>query len=188
MPLDLELRGRVERSLKELEEIAGSLHHVRRLADTQDRSVEELASVSKVMEGVSRQLAAVTASIGEAGGLLESAVTAVKQADPGATIQRVDAVARAVQNLGMRLDTGIELQENSAKQQEHLIGSVEQVSSRFSSSLEETGNSLHKELRGLRDEIAQTKSRVAIATGGAWLAALVALGVLALNLTGSLPN
>lgn len=184
MPLDLELRGRVERSLKELEEITGALHHVRRLADTQHSSVEELAKVSKAMEDVSRQLATVTSNIGETGGVLESAVTAVKQADPGATIQRVDAVARIIQNLGTRLDAGIALQETSAEKQEQLIGAVEQVTARFSFLLEELGNSLQKELLGVREDIAQTKARVSIALGGAWVAALVALGVLAINLMG----
>jgi hypothetical protein len=134
------------------------------------------------MEGVSRQLATVTASIGETGSLLDSAVAAVKQADPGATIQRIDAVARIAHNLGTRLDEGIQLHQSSLEKQEETL---ERSSSSLQSLLEGMDESLRQELRVLREEIAHTKSRVAIALGGAWIAALLALGVLVLHLMGA---
>ncbi|TAK55025.1 MAG: hypothetical protein EPO25_05080 [Gammaproteobacteria bacterium] len=96
MALETELRSRVDQSLRELQEVVGSLHHVKRLADTQHASAEQLSRVASAMETAAGQFGGLLESVGKSSAILVSAVEAVRAADPAVVVSRVDAVGHAV--------------------------------------------------------------------------------------------
>jgi hypothetical protein len=105
MALESELRVRLDDSLAALEEVVGSLHQVNRLADGQQVSVEQLSRVAASMEVAAGQLKGVLQGVGASGTLLQSAVDALKAADPRA------AVDLAVSKLAVRIDATSQLSE-----------------------------------------------------------------------------
>lgn len=181
MGLETELRGRIENSLKELEVIVESLHHVRRLADTQQASAEQLARVAHEMGAVGSRLTSVTERVGETGTILQSAVDAVKNVDARTLIDRIDAVARLVQTAGAGIDSGVTMLHSAKEERGTMQTSITTLIKSFEAGQEVNVVQLGKLERELADNeavarsrIDQLEKRVRVAAGAAWIGAVFA--------------
>ena len=135
MPLDNELNTRLDRSLKELEDVTVSLQHVKRLADTQHASTEHLSNITNAMIGVATQLNAVLASVGQSGSALQSAADLLKTVDVKAGLSQIDlelkassrdlqAVRQEIQSLRLQSDLAVQQGEHNQTELTNLSNAV----------------------------------------------------------------
>ena len=135
MPLDNELNTRLNRSLKELEDVTVSLQHVKRLADTQHASTEHLSNITNAMIGVATQLNAVLASVGQSGSALQSAADLLKTVDVKAGLSQIDlelkassrdlqAVRQEIQSLRLQSDLAVQQGEHNKTELTNLSNTV----------------------------------------------------------------
>jgi hypothetical protein len=181
MGLETELRGRIENSLRELEVIVESLHHVRRLADTQQASAEQLARVAHEMGAVGGRLTSVTERVGETGTILQSAVDAVKNVDARTLIDRIDAVTKMIKTAGAGIDSSVTMLHSAKEERSTIQTSITTVASSIEVAKEANTVELGKLERALaeneavaRGRIEQLVKRVRVAAIAAWTGALFA--------------
>ena len=92
MALEAELRLRVERSVEELDGVIASLQEVRRLADANQASSEQLIRVAGTMTDASEQMRALLQSINQAGTTLIASAETLRAADPAPAIVEMRGV------------------------------------------------------------------------------------------------
>ena len=135
MSLENELNTRLDRSLKELEDVTVSLQHVKRLADTQHASTEHLSNITNAMIGVATQLNAVLASVGQSGSALQSAADLLKTVDVKAGLSQIDlelkassrdlqAVRQEIQSLRLQSDLAVQQGEHNQTELTNLSNAV----------------------------------------------------------------
>lgn len=192
MALEAELRSRVERSLKELEEVVGSLSHVRRLADSQQASVEQLSRVASAMEDAGTQFRALLESVGQSGITLKTAADTLKSADPAPAFEKigalvassrdeVGAVRQAIGLLGTRVDATVQLGEAVRSELATLRSAVGDVPSKIeagaraqASALDRLEKAIAAKVETAGDRVAAVEKRVGTAVTAAWIAAAAA--------------
>jgi methyl-accepting chemotaxis protein len=192
MALEAELRSRVERSLKELEEVVGSLSHVRRLADSQQASAEQLSRVASAMEDAGSQFRALLESVGHSGATLKTAADTLKAADPAPAFEKigalvagsrdeVGAVRQAIGVLGTRVDATVQLGEAARGELTTLRAAVGEVPARIeagaraqASALDRLEKAIAAKVEDAGDRVAAVEKRVGAAIVAAWVAAAVA--------------
>jgi methyl-accepting chemotaxis protein len=192
MALEAELRSRVERSLKELEEISGALQEVRRLADSQRASAEQFARASAAIESTGGQFRALLEGIGQSGAVLQSAVEVVRAADPAPTFEKigalvvnsrdeVGAVRQAIGVLGTRVDATVQLGEAARGELSALRSAVGDVPSKIeagaraqASALDRLEKAIAAKVDAAADRVAAVEKRVVTAVTAAWIAAAAA--------------
>jgi hypothetical protein len=174
MALEAELRSRVEQSLRELEEVVGSLHHVKRLADSQHASTEQLVTVAAAMEDVGAQFRSLLESVGQSGAVLKSAVDAVKAADPAAVIARVEGVGEKVSAIGQRVDAVVQLGEFNRGELGSIRAGVESIPGRVEAAARAQAAAIERMENAVAGKIEALEKRVGTAIMAAWVAAAVA--------------
>lgn len=191
MALDAELRSRVERSLKELEEVVGSLHHVKRLADSQHASAEELSKVVSTMEAAAGQFRALLESVGQSGVVLQSAVDAVRAVDPAAVVSRVDGVGQAVAAVGARVDATVQLGELARGELgtvragvESTPAKIEAASRTQTAAVDRLEKAVLRRIEEAGGRIDSLEKRIGAAITAAWVAAGVAAIAAAVGIFG----
>lgn len=182
MALEAELRSRVDQSLRELEEVVGSLHHVKRLADSEHASAEQLSRVAATMDAAAGQFAALLASVGQCGAVLQSAVEAVRAADPAAVLNRVDAVGQSVAGVGARVDASVQFGEFARGELttvrtvvESTPAKIEAAARAQAAAVERLEKGVATKIEGAGGQIAALEKRVGAAVRAAWVAAGLAL-------------
>jgi uncharacterized protein YoxC len=196
MTLEAELRTRVDRSLKELEEVVGSLHHVKRLADTQQSASDRLSAVAAAMEIAGDRLKGMAETMGQTGPILQAAVDAVRSADPGAVLNRTDELGRSVSALQDRVQGVNQTVMTVGARVEGIVHGVEGVRTSIdplraavdalptkidgavraqASALERLEKSLMPKIEHLDVAVASLEKRVGTAVTAAWVAAGLAL-------------
>jgi len=182
MALEAELRSRVDQSLRELEEVVGSLHYVKRLADSEHASAEQLSRVAATMEAAAGQFKALLASVGQSGAVLQSAVEAVRAADPAAVLDRVDAVGQSVAGVGARVDASVQLGEFARGELTTVRAAVEGTPAKIeaaaraqAAAVERLEKGVAAKIEAAGGQIAALEKRVGTAVMAAWVAAGLAL-------------
>lgn len=182
MALEAELRSRVDQSLRELEEVVGSLHHVKRLADSEHASAEQLSRVAAAMDAAAGQFAALLGSVGQSGAVLQSAVEAVRAADPAAFLNRVDAVGQSVAGVGARVDASVQVGEFVRGELTTVRAVVESTPAKIeaaaraqAAAVERLEKGVATQIEGAGGQIAALEKRVGAAVTAAWVAAGLAL-------------
>jgi uncharacterized protein YoxC len=92
MALEAELRARVEQSVKDLDQVVRSLQEVKRLADVNQASTEQLAKLTVAMDSAGGQIHALLETIGHAGQTLIAGADTLKAADPAPAIAEIKVV------------------------------------------------------------------------------------------------
>jgi uncharacterized protein YoxC len=92
MALEAELRARVEQSVKDLDQVVRSLQEVKRLADVNQASTEQLAKLTVAMDSAGGQIHALLETIGNAGQTLIAGADTLKAADPAPAMAEIKVV------------------------------------------------------------------------------------------------
>ena len=187
MPLDNELNTRLDRSLKELEDVTVSLQHVKRLADTQHASTEHLSNITNAMIGVATQLNAVLASVGQSGSALQSAADLLKTVDVKAGLSQIDlelkassrdlqAVRQEIQSLRLQSDLAVQQGEHNKTELTNLsntvtrsISNAEASRSSLAASVVQLETFVSDKFSGLSNALQALEKRGGISILGTWL-------------------
>ncbi len=187
MPLDNELNTRLDRSLKELEDVTVSLQHVKRLADTQHASTEHLSNITNAMIGVATQLNAVLASVGQSGSALQSAADLLKTVDVKAGLSQIDlelkassrdlqAVRQEIQSLRLQSDLAVQQGEHNQTELTNLsnavngsISNAEASRSSLAASVVQLETFVSDKFSGLSNALQALEKRGGISILGTWL-------------------
>lgn len=127
MALEAELQSRVDRSLKELDGIVVALQEVKRLADSQHMSAEQLSLVAVAMDGASNQFRTLIESVGVSGATLQSAVEIMQATNPATTLDMIAEVQKGVTSLTSLIDSVVQLEESAQRDLETIRASVESI-------------------------------------------------------------
>ncbi|BDD88844.1 hypothetical protein [Desulfofustis limnaeus] len=181
MVLEAELRQRVEQSSKELEEIIDSLQHIKRLADSQQSSTEQLAKVAKLMEEVAKKLGTLQVMAGQSESALQTAVESVKAADWTAIIKQIRAV-------GARLENAVQLGESGKNDLASLKAGLSKVLQKIEAASREQAAAIEKIEKSLEGKFEEAgvrfealEKRIGNAVTAAWVAAVMAAGAAAVG-------
>ena len=187
MPLDNELNTRLDRSLKELEDVTVSLQHVKRLADTQHASTEHLSNITNAMIGVATQLNAVLASVGQSGSALQSAADLLKTVDVKAGLSQIDlelkassrdlqAVRQEIQSLRLQSDLAVQQGEHNQTELTNLsntvngsISNIEASRSSLAASVVQLETFVSDKFSGLSNALQALEKRGGISILVTWL-------------------
>ncbi len=200
MALEQELRSRVDQSLREIQEIIESLSHVKRLADKQSAAVEQMSSVATTLTTVGEQLKALTITVGQTGPVLQSAVDVVKSSDPGAILNRADAISQSVAALdarlgsvGARLEQAVQLGEASRATLDPIRSAVEAAPVRAeaaaraqAAALERLEQSISAKVDAAHHSVEAIKKQLGTTSMAAWVAAALALVAAIVSVVGAL--
>ena len=187
MSLENELNTRLDRSLKELEDVTVSLQHVKRLADTQHASTEHLSNITNAMIGVATQLNAVLASVGQSGSALQSAADLLKTVDVKAGLSQIDlelkassrdlqAVRQEIQSLRLQSDLAVQQGEHNQTELTNLsnavnrsISNAEASRSSLAASVVQLETFVSDKFSGLSNALQALEKRGGISILGTWL-------------------
>ncbi len=92
MALEAEMRARVEQSVKDLDQVVHSLQEVKRLADVNQASTDQLAKLTVAMDSAGGQIHALLETIGHAGQTLIAGADTLKAADPAPAMAEIKVV------------------------------------------------------------------------------------------------
>lgn len=115
MALEEELNRRIEDSVAQLDNIAASLKEVKRLAESNDRSSEQLSSVASELAPVAEEMKSILATLKDASGNLKEGVDAVSAADPKAVLTGLDAAEKKIVDELAGIGNRLEESQLSAK-------------------------------------------------------------------------
>jgi methyl-accepting chemotaxis protein len=128
MALEEELNRRIEDSVAQLDKIAASLKEVKRLAESNDRSSEKLASVASELAPVAEEIKSTLTTFKDTSSNFKEAVDAVNAADPKAVLVGLNsAEAKIVGELASLSSSIQESQLSTKEEMAARIGDVEQV-------------------------------------------------------------
>jgi hypothetical protein len=182
MALEAELRERVNQSLLELEEVLGSLQHVKQLAETGQGSAEQLSRVASSMEAAALQFKALLEGVGQSGAVLQSVVEAVTAVDPAVVLNRIDAVARSIASVAARVAATVQLGEFAQAELGSLRASIDSIPGKIDNARRAQAAAIERldmAIGGRIDEIGKRmellENRVGMAILAAWVAAGLAL-------------
>ena len=157
MSLDSELRSRVDQLLRELGDVLGSLHHIKRLADGHHQSADQLSKVVGALEVTTTQLKPLLESVSQSASALASGAEALKAADPKMVVTRVAALQTAFEALLVKSEANARAQ----------ISALERVEKSIAGKLDQTGEAIGR--------------RVGMAIKAVWLSAGMAAVAAALS-------
>lgn len=180
MALEAELRSRVESSLKELEGITNTLREIKRLADSQKNSAEQLARVASLTESTGTQNRQLLDGIGQIGSILQRAVEAVQAADAAIVVEQVGVVGESVREVGRAASTSAQVESVLDKfssvqsRLESIQDTVASSSKSNVSALEKLGSTFKEALAEVESSIENQTNRVGRALSVSWLAVVMA--------------